>query len=227
MGRGKIARITGKIKNIARLNSPLRAWRVKKGRKEMAKSGARYPTCVTEGQMIEMAKKFFGNFPETVLKGKKGMEFVIGATTTSYESHRGISLQLRECGKKEAKTKLAAIKIGFDGKAVIVEAMQGREAAKRSSMKGNETVQQWVERFREMHGKHWPNALLEKLEQYAKKQGFSEVRIRVPESLYFYHHPYVESWAKQDIQLQMESLYRKAAKSAGYKRKGFFYVKKI
>jgi hypothetical protein len=114
---------------------------------------------------------------------------------------------------------IAHVKLGFESKAVIVEAMQGDKGR-----------QPEFERFREMHGKPWANYLIEKLEEHAKKTGFKKVKIRVPESLYYYHYKEVDSKVKKkdrEVQEEMEALYNSVAEAMGYRRKGNFFVKEL
>lgn len=133
-------------------------------------------------------------------------------------------------------TRLVELNLGFEKDAVIVEAMRGKEEK-----------QDWLERFREMHGAPGMNFVLRRVEGYAKKLGFKWIKVRNPKSLYFFVNSVISSKKmakiyeiedgkkradahskeKKAIRLRMETLYNAVADSEGYTRKGDFYVKRL
>ena len=115
-------------------------------------------------------------------------------------------------------------------------------------MQGIYGKQTELERFREMHGMPAFNYMIQAIEGHARKLGFEEVEIRVPETLNFYHIPIISmkkesairakyrSKAKAEkalereremVRRRMEALYKGIAKAMDYRRKGLFYVKRL
>ena len=60
-----------------------------------------------------------------------------------------------------------------------VVTIQGKKGCKRSA-----------EKIKHELGMSWPNFLLQKLEQHAKKMGFEKIKIVNPELLEYYKHPF-------------------------------------
>jgi hypothetical protein len=159
---------------------------------------------------------FLQTFPKTRIKGKKRRVFVVTPFWGDCEAVRSIALAIKGCAKKPLAEKtltnkiIAEAKIGFTENAVIVECLQGRSGQ-----------QEWLERFRQVHGKPWANYLLAQIESHAKKCGFATVKIRIPESLRAY-------WThEKTIRQRIEALHNNAANAMGYKRKGLYFVKEL
>jgi hypothetical protein len=109
--------------------------------------------------------------------------------------------------------------IGFKENAVIVESMQTRKEAIPA-----------LNSFRRLAKKQALNFMLNQVEEHARELGFSEVRIRTPETLYFFHFPHKvknPTLTDKQIRAQMKVLYARVASAEGYKREGHFYVKKL
>ena len=179
---------------------------------------------------------FTESFPKILLKGKKGRKFSLRCATARWESCWAAVLETVPVRGAGTSTRVADVNLGFEREAVIVEAMHGHEK-----------MQPWIERFREMHEKPVFNFVLERVEEHARLLGFKQVKIRVPESLWFFKSPSLfgnkmaklaritdlkerekqGEKAKEDIRRGMEALYKAVAKAMGYKRKGLFYVKRL
>ena len=71
--------------------------------------------------------------------------------------------------------------------------------------------------------------LLRRVEETAQKNGYAEVKIRAPETLYWYKQPAtVEKDREKEIrgvQWRMRRFYAKIAHANGYTRMGNYYVK--
>jgi hypothetical protein len=168
----------------------------------------------TSNTAQRLGRGFLESFERIEIKGKKRRIFVVSTSEAKFESDNSIALQTRGL-ETEKEEKLAEVKLGFESNAVIVEAIQGFRG-----------MQPELERFREMHGKPWANYLIEKVEKHAKKLDFSKVKIRIPESLYYYQYPY-SSRKTREIREKMVNLYYGVAKARGYRRKGRFFVKRL
>ena len=83
--------------------------------------------------------------------------------------------------------------------------------------------------FRRLSKKPVLNYLMEKLEKEARENGFKEIKIRIPETMYFYEFPNLENTnlTAEEIRLHMKTFYAKIANEHEYKRKGIFYVKSL
>lgn len=215
-------------------NALRRAYRRARGRLKLAvtkkdatyghKWPYRYKTASQHNAAL-FGKEFIETFPKTELRGKKRKKFVVSICKAFFESSYSVGLRAKATGsgKEISEFAFANAKLGFQKNTLIVEAL--------NATKGKQPE---LERFREMHGKPWANYLLEKAEEHARKCGFKKVKIRTPESLYYYHYANLGKGKKQDkekqkreIQERMEALYSKVAKAMGYKRRGAFFVKRL
>ncbi len=115
---------------------------------------------------------------------------------------------------------IGEIKLGFKEKEVVVEAVQGL----------SRNLEFIDETSREL-GEPWPNALLKVIESHAKKTGYSTVRIRKAETLYYYRLPLTgkkdKEKAVRGIRWDMRNFYSKVAKGAGYTEEARYYVKHL
>ncbi len=109
--------------------------------------------------------------------------------------------------------------IGFKEDAVVIESMQTRKEARPA-----------LNSFRRLTKKQPLNFMLNQVEEHARELGFSEVKIRTPETLYFFQFPHkvkTQTMSDKQIRAQMKILYARVASAQGYKREGIFYVKKL
>lgn len=181
------------------------------------KSGA-YKTANSE-RIETYGKEFVETFPKITLKGKKRRAFVVDTGHSCLESRKSVRLAVynAEAGKvKGIPADVAFLKLGFSKNAAIVEAIQGTAG-----------WQPEFERFRALHGKPWANYLVEKLEEQARRTGFRQVKIRAPESLFWYYHKSKDESNSDYLERRkrMEALYNNVANAMGYSRKGNFFVK--
>ncbi len=195
--------------------------KVRRTRGRRALSGINIEKMYNTGRrsaMEKFGKAFTKGFPERKFKGTNDANFVVDLTRSSYESHLAISLMTSVEGAKLPTTQA---KLGFEENAVVIEAMQGNKGMKAE-----------LDRFRQskdnpqrMPG---PNFLVAVIEARAKEKGFKQVKIRVPESLHYYHHPVGEAALNpKEHRLRMEALYGRVAKAMGYRKKGMFFVKTL
>ncbi len=113
---------------------------------------------------------------------------------------------------------LAHVAIGFQKNTLIIEAMQTTKKHRRKNL--NE--------FRRVAKELPLDFLLKQAEQTAKKAGLKEVRIRRPETLYYYAKPARhDGLTLEQLQRNMRILYGRIARANGYKKELFFYTKRI
>ena len=184
---------------------------------------ARYKSAYEEN-IKRFGKKFLKSFPRTNL-AKKGNRFVVSIKEMGPVNESSFSLTLeKELGKKTRLNQLTLgdARLGFEEEAVVVEALKG--LSDYDAPQGITPLAE-LDRFRQYFGKPWANYLLEKIEEQARKNGFSKVKIRRPESLYFYWHTFRRE--KKETRKTMRRLYGRVANEMGYKRKGIFFVKEL
>jgi len=173
----------------------------------------------------EHGHTLFESLPKKLVFGKK-KNFVICPTTQSLEGHASIAMNTAT-PQKGITGRVGQIALGFTKNKVYIEAIQGKPNAQAVGDQARQAV-----------GMHWPNKLIQIVEEEAKKHDFTESRIRAPESLYSYHHPSSKIFEgattfleKRRIlaehRAQMRALYETVAEKMGYKRRGLVYIKKL
>ncbi|MBI4043892.1 MAG: hypothetical protein HY393_03755 [Candidatus Diapherotrites archaeon] len=151
----------------------------------------------------------------------------VGIGRSTYESSVGVGIYPGRSTEEPIPVRrdsaLVQAKLGFERKAVIIEALQG----KRGNVKD-------VQRMNAALGMPWPNYLLQETEKHARACGFKKVKIRKPETLYYYKHPAVPVKTGEApgpvierVQARMRALYEKAAQAMGYHEEPGFYVKNL
>jgi len=168
-------------------------------------------------------EKLFEALPKKLFLGKR-KKFYLTATNGAHEGWGAI--YLRETSDT-TRTTIGHISLGYSKNAVYIESVQGGFGKRKEQDQARQAI-----------GEHWPNYLITLVEEEAKKQGFREIKIRVPESLYAYHHPSSAIYAPNSTpkekretltehRTQMRTLYDTVATSLGYTRRGLVYIKKI
>ncbi len=166
---------------------------------------------------LELMRRFYRRWP---FKGPRTIHVskncYIVATHESFESVIGIELRRKD-------TPVGKIKIGFAPHSIIIEAIQGR---------GKEF---FVEDTNEELKKPWANAIMEKIEENARKAGVKRILIRRPETLHVYKEhaknakrtdlPFVE-YEKRIVE-KMSRIYYALAKKMGYRKTPRFFVKDL
>ena len=205
-----------------RVNGLVQVYRSARGGLKCAANWAdvRYETASLEA-FHQFGKAFFDTLPSVKISRKKNKFEISKIDNASHEA----SVRLRIVGLNRFQREriyyddaLAWASLGFEREAVIVEAIQGQVNGKAK-----------LEVFSSIFGKHWSKALLDIVEENAKKHGFKSVKIRIPESLAYYWNPVgvtgIKTIAK--IRRDMRNHYNGLASALGYKRKGIFYIKKL
>ncbi len=158
---------------------------------------------------------------------KKGIKFIEtfeNLTLSKRKNHFGVEVQtqglraveakntivLMDLSKKDKKTVLARIGLGFDKEAIIIEVVQGRK-------KGEEERNA----FKSLVQKNWTTFMIEKIEENAKKCGFKEIKIRRPETLTAYQ------LQTPQIKRQIRILYYSIAKSMNFRKRGPYFIKNL
>jgi hypothetical protein len=183
-------------------------------------------------------RRFVEKFNGTVVLSKDGLRFSIGQSDNfaSESSHRlTIDCILREevpidfakvknvhIPLSDGRPKLASVALGFEKDTLIIEAIQ--ENSKQKKLRNEfwrTTKTRPVER------------LFLEVEAHARKLGFKQIKIRRPETLYYYEHPVNETGGahyherKTEVQAGMRASYNKLAKKNGYTKGEFFYTKTL
>ncbi len=174
-----------------------------------------FPTA-TPKAILRFGKPFIETFPKKQISPE--LSVTLGAGTS--ESPISIKIEKEMLDPKDNEFGHSAIveaRIGFERKALIVEAIQGVKNRKKEIR----------ELWKHIHVP-WPNYLLEQIEEHARACGLKQVKIRKPATLYYYKKPAVENRDNiPAIRKRMEEMYRKAAAARGYQAEGAFYIKKI
>jgi hypothetical protein len=147
--------------------------------------------------------------------------------TTTNDSHEGFGAIYIRSTTDAGAASVGHISLGYSKNILYIEAIQGGYGKRKEQ-----------DQVRQVIGEHWPNYLVGLAEREAKKQGFKQVRIRVPESLYAYHHPSSAIYTPNssaserrktlvEHRTQMRTLYDTVATSMCYTRRGLVYIKKI
>jgi len=120
------------------------------------------------------SRNFEQTFQTQTKKGKS--TFQIASSRQGHESN--LIITIKKMGKSR-QASLGGICLGFGKKTIYIESIQGGHKKKSS-----------LNEFRRLlKGKPWQNYLVEEVEKHAKSLGFKKIKIRAPETLYYYHHP--------------------------------------
>lgn len=173
---------------------------------------------------------FMDTFPEKYVR-KDGRSVKFSMNGDVYESGIGITITIPNRSTPGIGIICASIKLGFEPRALIIEAIHGTPGAVERIKYTNEVL-----------GKPWANYAVEMAEEHARKCGFHQVKIASPRTNYWFEHPQVkkktgeQEWKyveviepaeKAALQKQMLAFYAIIAKKMGYKKQGDFYVKEL
>lgn len=173
----------------------------------------RYNTA--SGENIEkFGKRFFNVIMNERIP--RTFKYEIDRTTSWCESPNAIQI-------RGPTGMIAHAKLGFTKDSIIIEALQGEKGKKEELIE-----------FTKKTGKQAFNYLLERIEHTARCAEKKYVKIRVPESLYWYwnskKYARVEGIGRKEIKelrKRMETLYSSISKNSGYKRTARFFVKEL
>jgi hypothetical protein len=157
-------------------------------------------------------------------------ELSVTCTLPSEQAAKFDSEQFGHLGRVQITVNLGNMPIGFERDSLIVEAIKG--TSKRFNPLANDfwrtTKQKPLDK------------LLEEAEKQAQTLGFSEIKIRRPETLYYYETPWVTepemlppNWVEikakkqREIRANMRILYGRIARNHHYTKEEFYYVKKL
>jgi hypothetical protein len=168
-------------------------------------------------QVIQFNKK---------ITSRSGRPFQIAQARDGYESNLALAIFTGN-SSKILEDKIASISIGFDKthNALIIEAMQTHANEAREYKK-------YLNEFHRTTKRQAIDYLLTQMEELSKLNGYREIRIRRPETLYYYHRPASKTGqaygAEIDIiRTQMRKLYDTIAQKHGYKKEEYYYTKKL
>ncbi|MDO8624578.1 MAG: hypothetical protein Q7R47_00725 [Candidatus Diapherotrites archaeon] len=158
--------------------------------------------------------RFLETFPRQVFTAPNGRSYTIDRDLGQHESRESITISVT---KVQRPRELAWARIGFKRGVVIVEAMQTEKAGTK-----------YLNEFRRIAKKQALDKILEEIEAHAKQMGYRELRVRRPETLFYYQRP-LERTGRTGRQTRagMRLLYDKIAANNQYKKGLFFYVKKL
>ena len=177
-------------------------------------------------KILRHGKPFIELFPATTVRAPEA-NFRIEPTETMGESPIGIGIfHDAQYGHGEP---LARIKLGFEKKAVIVEAIQGARPSDNKYIASNPEL---MRAFKTATGKTWPRFLIEKIEAHAKEMGFKRVKIIKPEFNSYYHAHLIDRNGKIEpqspsVQRRMHALYYGVARRMHYREEGNYFVKEL
>jgi hypothetical protein len=177
-------------------------------------SMAKYSTASSKAYLTH-GRNFFGVFSTVKIQGRKEI-YTISSTPFVIESPHGLELTYSSTRGNKKSGSLGKVGLGFTKDALIIEVIQGK--------KGTSPEQ---DRFRQTPkvNTHWANYLLTLIEKQARELGFSEMKIRVPESLYSYHFSSASDMKR--VRKEMDAFYYTLATACGFKQKGLFFVKSL
>ncbi len=176
---------------------------------------------------------FLQSFPRFSIRGIKRKRFSVSVSTCDfdYESPVSITLHLQDMSKapnkktmkKEAQL-LSEARLGFEKDSVKVEALQINSILEDKIPE----IRQWLDRFKSKTGKPWANFLVQKIEDQARKLGLKQVKITIPERLYYYQNPFVKpGQTVKKIRKGMRELYYGVANAMDYRIEGDYFVKDL
>ena len=131
----------------------------------------------------------------------------------------GLEAENRLILMNDLREQIAWVNIGFEKDSLIIESMQTIKRKRK-----------YLNDFRRITGgKPALDCLLEEDELTAKRRGFKFVKIRSPESLYYYSVPVLmrTRLTEKQARRQMKILYQKIALRHGHKKMGLFYIKEL
>jgi|GEM_PF-2390409 len=178
---------------------------------------------------VALGRRFVEKFRPIEMKGKKH-RFIVSFfaddhLVPGYESRRNLGIMVR-LSAEEAEKKgrgryprdlvLGIAAIGFEEDALVIEAIQGKEKTEKT-----------------LKNEFWRTAktpllefLLKTAEEHARSLGFSRVKIRRPETMYYYEKPFTSA-DHHIVRKGMRKLYSQLATKFGYKKGKFFYEKNL
>jgi hypothetical protein len=162
--------------------------------------------------ITQYGRNFYHSFVEReLLKTRRG-NYSVFARGSVGESPIELALAFN---RGRACVPMAYVRIGFEKKAIVIEAMKGASGFKAE-----------LNKFNEANSKKAFDTILEQMEAHARTLGFEEAKIRIPESLFSYwaSKQYGEVKSAQ-IKKRMRELYNRVARANGYRKKGLFLVK--
>lgn len=200
------------------------------------KGSSRYATA-TEKRARRFGKQFIDSFSDRVLRGVKRKRFVISLQPVGLECANSITIEHQDITRvtkavadlKQPHAGIARLGLGFERKAIIVEMIQG----KKGMLTAFDQFRQSPDNPKQMP---WADFLLKKVENHAIKHGFTSVKIRIPQTTYYYWNPMISTAGKtreqikkekREIQEIMEKRYKLIANDNGYEIKGKFFVKEL
>ena len=153
-------------------------------------------------------KPFIGTFHDRPLPRK---------TSYSIRLVRGSEESLVQVSLCRGNKIIGSVKLGFQPKTVVVEAIQG------------EAPHSIMQRLHLRTQKRWIDHLLHAIEDHAREQGYTHIRIRRPETLYYYHVHNASTQEPQSpaTQAHMRALYYAVARANGYKKEDEYLSKRI
>lgn len=162
---------------------------------------------------IKAAEKYGRRFIEQFKTKtiRPGIHLGIGASL--FESDRAVIIYSNGHAIGEAR-------IGFDREGVVVEAIQGMNGVKME-----------LDEVKKKTGQSWTVNAVRAIEETAKEIGMRTVKIRLPETLYYYRRPVVSESpmsiheVQEAIRARMRATYRSTARELGYREKKRFFVK--
>ncbi|MAG17853.1 MAG: hypothetical protein CL944_00055 [Candidatus Diapherotrites archaeon] len=192
-----------------RENFTARNQRIFKDEEAAIMEGRAYIGLICPGKdLLRFGRKFLLSFPEQIVRGKKRTRYVIGLSKGVNESNFVVGLRL-ESQTGERERNLGSVSLGFDKDSVIM------------IPNGHFGEQPMLDRFKHITEKPWANYLVELIEEHARKNGFQQVKIPVPESLYYYKNPVnVDSEREtEQVRRRMRTFYGNVARAMHYERK--------
>lgn len=182
--------------------------------------------------ILSNGKKFVGSFGERNVGG-----FSVKLSPSSFESPLAVSL-FSPNGRH-----LFSAKLGFGQGAVIVEAFHGAPVPDSRSPQAA-LVTRWVKgkhgsvrqfdvpvnkglvEFKQLTAVPAPNYLMREIEKTASQNGYREIRIRRPETLFWYRY-YKGKGNMEELLGRMRRLYYGVAAAEHYRKTDEYLVKKL
>ena len=128
---------------------------------------------------IRRIKDFGKNFAKTFktqdIIGKN--HFQVEIRRKGHES--SLTISINKLSKVKNDNGIGHLCLGFGKNTVFIESIQGKYNRKSKLNDFRRAVK----------GKPWQNYLLEEVEKHSRELGFTKIKIRAPETLYYYHHP--------------------------------------
>lgn len=167
---------------------------------------------------LKFGKNFLTHVSQITFKDGGSRKYIFEVTEPYYESDFVLGI-IHE--NKQGQSTIARLSTGFEKDTLIIESMQN------SPNKNN-----LLNEFRRLSKKQTLQFMLDEVQRLAKERRFKEIKIRRPQTLYWYQKAIAADNLKNPLtrkqtQANMRTLYQKVALRNGFTTTPAFFVKQV